>query len=56
MEEVHFSPEEEICSENIKDDCSLFIITKGKIDICYQTIDLIGNKVIKKNYCTLKNG
>ena len=50
MEDVRFSPEEEIFSENYQDDHAIYVITKGKIDICYQTFDLIGNKVIEKNY------
>lgn len=35
MEEVRFSPEDEIFSENLEDDSAIYIITKGSVDICF---------------------
>ena len=55
MEEVRFSPEDEIFSENTIDDSAIYIITKGKVDICFQPINFLGSKVISKTYSTLKN-
>ncbi|CAD8187950.1 unnamed protein product [Paramecium octaurelia] len=48
MEEISFSPEERIITCNQIDDCSLYIITKGEVELLFSGKNQLGD-LIKKN-------
>ncbi|CAD8116964.1 unnamed protein product [Paramecium sonneborni] len=48
MEELSFSPEERIITCNQIDDCSLYIITKGEVELMFSGKNQLGD-VIKRN-------
>ncbi|CAD8084196.1 unnamed protein product [Paramecium sonneborni] len=48
MEELSFSPEERIITCNQIDDCSLYIITKGEVELLFSGKNQLGD-IIKRN-------
>lgn len=66
MEEVRYSPEERIITvtnysfDSLKmgqyDDCALYIITKGDIEIVFEGVNNIGERVKKNTLANLQSG
>lgn len=48
MEEQSYSPEEKIITVNQLDDCALYIITKGEVELIFSGKNQIGG-MLKRN-------